>query len=537
MSLLMEALRKAEQAKLKAKEGGRETDPAVGRGEEENKVSTGELGHIEMETVDEASEPPLLSSSEPLTIETREEDELKEEVPVVSDAWEVTDLAGADSPGQLNEEPPSPSAPPPAAGDAAALEAPPPSPAKEVVPRADIPSAPPETSESIVPRLEISSGSIEASRRAAQSVFIAKDRQQRKVARQRVLVYAVLVLLALVGAGGYLYVSSQNIPMPWQPSQVATIAPPSEEPVKAETGDTAPPGFPAEKAAADPAKQSGPEKGQADSPATQPGAAAVVDTSPTLPATSYPTMVKKEESGPFAGSTAEADSFEPLRYEPQPLSVSGMEAKEPQSIRITKRSVVPQSDDLLVLANGDFRQGRYEQSRNRYQQLLKVEPGHRGALLGLAALSIRQNDPARARDIYIRLLTQNPSDPLAKAGLLSVMGNSDPSRAESELKLLLESSPELSPLHFLLGNFYAAGQRWNEAQQAYFNAVQAAGKNGDPSSDYLFNLAVSLEHLGQTAAAARYYLQALEQAGTRPAGFDTAVLRRRLLELQPEVGQ
>ena len=94
----------------------------------------------------------------------------------------------------------------------------------------------------------------------------------------------------------------------------------------------------------------------------------------------------------------------------------------------------------------------------------------------------------------------------------------------------LASQPESAALHFALGNLYARQQRWSEAQQAYFTAFSREGNN----ADYIFNLAVSLDHLHQHKLAAQYYQMAVNAAQTdRSVSFDTARARNRALELQP----
>jgi tetratricopeptide (TPR) repeat protein len=106
----------------------------------------------------------------------------------------------------------------------------------------------------------------------------------------------------------------------------------------------------------------------------------------------------------------------------------------------------------------------------------------------------------------------------------------DPQTAESRLKTLLSAQPESAALNFALGNLYARQNRWAEAQQVYFNAVAADGDN----PDYLFNLAVSLDHLRQPRLAGQHYRMALEAAARRPAAFDRDRRQKRLGELQAE---
>ena len=98
---------------------------------------------------------------------------------------------------------------------------------------------------------------------------------------------------------------------------------------------------------------------------------------------------------------------------------------------------------------------------------------------------------------------------------------------ESLLKRLIEQHPEAWVLHLVLGNFYASRSRWGEARREYSTASDQ--ESGD--ARIIFNLAVSLDHLGRTEAAARYYLQAIQLDSSGAAGFDHAQAQLRLQEL------
>ena len=74
------------------------------------------------------------------------------------------------------------------------------------------------------------------------------------------------------------------------------------------------------------------------------------------------------------------------------------------------------------------------------------------------------------------------------------------------MKLLLDQNPDSPQVHFSLGGFYAGQSRWPEAQQAFFDAYTADKNN----ADYAYNLAVSLEQLGQAKAALSHYRTGLE---------------------------
>jgi Tfp pilus assembly protein PilF len=99
---------------------------------------------------------------------------------------------------------------------------------------------------------------------------------------------------------------------------------------------------------------------------------------------------------------------------------------------------------------------------------------------------------------------------------------------ESTLKSLLRDQPGAANLHFALALQYVAQGRWPDAQLAFFDAV----RNEPANADYAYNLAVSLDHLGQSAPAAAYYQRALELASASSL-FDAGAAADRLAALQP----
>ncbi|MBU1565744.1 MAG: tetratricopeptide repeat protein [Proteobacteria bacterium] len=549
MSLLMEALRKAEQVKKQAAEGGRPPEPGVHVGTTDVPGTATPSAASGKET----AEPPSASlfANEPLTIETHiEETAPLEEPRVVLEGWEVSENEGDITPVQE----PVISLPQPEerqvmeSTDAPSIERPVmestavPSAEKLVMESTVVPSATIISPAEVSPPVAIAghkspSGSTGASRQAAQTVFLAKSRHKRRSFRLRVFCYGLLLVTGILGAAVYLYMSAQNVPMPFQPVQAVNVPPPPVEPIEPQPKQVNVEGLQPVAVPVNLGRQDSQERGDDAQPSSSPGVLSATPAASGRPGTLLPEVARPATVVAASAPLVGVDLSGGERFEPAPLAVSGLEAIAPQSITITKRSATPQNDALLTAANGAFEMGQYQQSRSRYQQILKAEPDHRGALLGLAALAVRGQDSDLARDLYLRLLTRDPSDPLAKAGLLSVMAGGDPVRLESELKLILEVHPDLAPPLFLLGNLYAAGQRWSEAQQAYFNAVQAAAKSGAPSPDYCFNLAVSLEHMGQLSSAIRYYREAISLAESRPAGFDREGLKGRMEIIDPGVGK
>ncbi len=511
MSLLMEALRRAQQVQEETAEGGRKSSPpspAARPAEEEvlpspdaQKNSATE-GALELELIEEE---PLIR--EVLHGEVRTEEK---QIPL-PEQTQITDVQGI-----FPREPRAPAPPedrPVAAG---------------------------------TPRDDAFGGSLEASRQAAQAMFLAKNRHKRQSGRKRMLLIALVALLGIGAAGGFLLLSSRDIwqhgapiaqPRPYAPQGI----PPGAE--MNQVASALAVGTPATDGAAE--HSFSPNEGTIAFPATVSAephrsveAEIVVPPSPA-PATESATVLPASDMaaplfpGLPAPPSTTGESADATRYEPAPLTLQ----QTPPPIRISRQTLAPQSDLRLGRANSAFQQGRTEQARILYQQIIGETPGHRGAHLGLAALAVQDGNIALAQQLYLDLLEQDPADPLARVGLISIIPKTDLLQLESELKRLLTIHPDLAPLSFLLGNLYAAGQRWPEAQQTYFQALEAITRDqsregGALAPDYPFNLAVSLEHLNQPSVAARYYRQALQLADSHPAGFDREVVRQRLAELE-----
>lgn len=232
---------------------------------------------------------------------------------------------------------------------------------------------------------------------------------------------------------------------------------------------------------------------------------------------------------PSAAGNAMAPSPSPPPRPPRPAATLAAEpAPTGANIRFTRSR--PELDGNLVRGYNNVQRNELDLARHDYEQVLQRDPNNTDALLALAAIAQRQGRPADAERLQQRALVANPSDPSAQAAALSGgAAGADPQTTESRLKSLLANQPESAPLNFALGNLYARQNRWAEAQQVYFNAVAAEGDN----PDYLFNLAVSLDHIRQSRLAAQHYRLALEAADKRPAAFDRERIRRRLTELQP----
>ena len=186
-------------------------------------------------------------------------------------------------------------------------------------------------------------------------------------------------------------------------------------------------------------------------------------------------------------------------------------------------------DPLLNNAYLAYRNGKLDDAQHLYREMLDKDARNTDALLGLAAIAQQNNDEILAARYYARVLAMDPRSAAANAGMSAL---STDEHNESHLKTLLGEQNDSAELHFALANHYAEQSRWGEAQQSYFTAYTLESDN----AKFAFNLAISLDHLGQNKLAVQYYLQAmqLDQANVNTAhsaDLDHAQIERRMREL------
>lgn len=181
-------------------------------------------------------------------------------------------------------------------------------------------------------------------------------------------------------------------------------------------------------------------------------------------------------------------------------------------------------DAGLLAAWQAYQDGRMEQAKAGYEKVLQQDTRNRDAMLGMGAVSLRQGLAADAAQWYRRVLQAYPQDETARAALLAI--GSQEMDAATAARLQQESRPENA---LLLGQYYAAQQRWAEAQEQYFTAWSQSPDN----PGLAFNLAVCLDHLNQPRLAMEYYQKALKLSqGKKGQSFDPASVQRRVSELE-----
>ena len=204
-------------------------------------------------------------------------------------------------------------------------------------------------------------------------------------------------------------------------------------------------------------------------------------------------------------------------------SVKVARAKKSNPVIIEQHQDEP-IDPILNNAYLANRSGNLDQAQQLYLRAHNLDSNNSDALLGLAAIAQRRGDDKIAVHYYAQVMAIDPRNAVANAGMSAL--TTDANR-ESRLKILLNEQQDSPSLHFALGNYYAEQSRWAEAQQAYFDAYKVEPGN----AELAFNLAVSLDRLGQTKPAVQYYQRALQLDPGNHAGFDHATISQRIKEL------
>ena len=214
------------------------------------------------------------------------------------------------------------------------------------------------------------------------------------------------------------------------------------------------------------------------------------------------------------------------------------EANKKQSINSPNKKIIFKKinkldpiDLLATRAWNAYMAEDYETSKSIYKDILGREENNRDALLGIAAISVKQGDVESAKSIYSELVQLDPRDPIAVAALSNMKKASLGELGESKLKLMIRKNSNSAHLHFALGNVYSQKSRWPEAQKEYFYAWQGEKNN----ADYAFNLAVSLDQMGKQKEAVKFYKTSLTNADLGNAEFSIEAAESRLQQLS--VGQ
>jgi Tfp pilus assembly protein PilF len=288
--------------------------------------------------------------------------------------------------------------------------------------------------------------------------------------------------------------------------------------------------------------------------------------SPPSPTTSSPSQTSTTASQPTTAPVISEDVLPPLlpplatelpviksakpvsavaevTFTPREAFANQIEAlpKPPASVVKLSPAATPRVNSInpsLASGYAALNSGDYEKAKRFYAEAIAADATSVDANLGFATAAARSGssaDLATAERAYRRVLEIDPRNATAASALLVLSNNASAGEAtqnndaENELRLLVNRDPTVAASHFALGNVYAANRRWREAQQSYFEAARIAPQN----SDYAYNLAVSLDQLGQLKQAEQFYRRALALPGR--AQFDRATVEQRLAAINRQL--
>ena len=321
------------------------------------------------------------------------------------------------------------------------------------------------------------------------------------------MTFGTLAVLFLVGFGGYVYLQMNPglfVAQTARPAPGTPIAPIAQAPVSA---SATPP---------------------------QSGAAAAASAAPLpltslLPPAREQIGAKEKPPGvPPSAPTAPA----PAAVQAPVVAAIASPAAARDTIKVTAGNITPTVNPVLTEAYNALAAGNLDASQRLYNQLLKSDARNIEALLGLAAIASQQGDRDTSTRNYIKVIELDPRNSLAQAGLIGMVGAADPQSAETRVKQLIARDPGSAYLYFTLGNTYVDQRRWPDAQQAFFQAHHLQPDN----PDYAYNLAIALEHIGQTRSALDFYRRAVLLAAAKGhANFNTAAVQERVNNLEKVV--
>lgn len=190
------------------------------------------------------------------------------------------------------------------------------------------------------------------------------------------------------------------------------------------------------------------------------------------------------------------------------------------------KDVAPNLRSVQEMAYRALMAGQIEAAISLYKQSLKMSPGNKTSLFGLATTYHRNGQLTQARMLYSEILSKYPDDRDTINNFMALISNSAPQDALVELLHLEAANPGFSPIAAQIGMIY---QRLGDDARAVQYLEKAVGLSPENLS-YRYNLAIIFDRLGHWQEAATLYQQLLNAAseGVTIPG-DSRTIQERLL--------
>jgi tetratricopeptide (TPR) repeat protein len=178
--------------------------------------------------------------------------------------------------------------------------------------------------------------------------------------------------------------------------------------------------------------------------------------------------------------------------------------------------VNPDSVSLLNnLGNHYLARGEMVRAQAAFARVVTLQPGHPNANLQLARISVAEKHGGQALAHLRRLSPQDQAVPAARllrAQALDLQGKR--AEAVNVLAELARQTPHDAAVAFSIGMLYVSWKRYEDAEGAFGQALQAQPTN----FDVLYNLALAAMQAGHLDRAQEVFAVALQQ---RPEDVDT----------------
>ncbi len=328
---------------------------------------------------------------------------------------------------------------------------------------------------------------------------------------------------------------------PAPPAAAADAAPPSQV--------AAAPATPAANAPAAPA---------ADAPAADAAASATPDAQPAPVADVGPTPTRIAEA-PAASSPSTPAAAKPAaqaQAAPQGMPLRNMPEKMPDlaadsparmlnppiSVRRSEIDLEGVGNAVQVrqvsqdaranVSNGynALVRGAYDMALDFYERALREEPNSVLAMLGRGAALQKQGKAEDARVAYEQVLKVDPANREALSNLTTLLVERSPNEALGKLQDLEKLYPGFSPIKAQIGLTYAKLGAMNEA----LDYLNRATRLSPETVMYQYNMALVLDHLGRSAQAVSVYETVLASlsAGRNLPELSKADIERRVQYLK-----
>jgi len=190
---------------------------------------------------------------------------------------------------------------------------------------------------------------------------------------------------------------------------------------------------------------------------------------------------------------------------------------------------INKTKSLLADAYDAYRVGNYGKAAVHFQNALNSDSKNIHAYLGLGAIDVINKNYSSAVRSYEKVLSLEPNNLNALEAIANLSGLVPLNEEwERQLFTMAEIYPKSAVLQNACGNSFARKNDWLAAQQNYFNAHANMPQN----PDYMVNLAVSYDHIGEYKLASQYYTQAMAYVGKTKVSFDTNQVKARLVSIR-----